>query len=132
MDEHIIINLGRELGSGGHEIGVRLAQKLNLSFYDKELINIASKESGLCAEFFERADEKASTTILGGLFGSRFPFITEGAYPYNSCLSNDALFKIQSDVIRELAQQKSCLFVGRCADYILRDYPNCLKRSSIN
>lgn len=74
---------------------------------------------------FEQADEKASKTILGGLFGSRFPFLTEGAYPYNSYLSNDSLFKIQSDVIRELAEKQSCLFVGRCADYILRDHPRC-------
>ena len=62
------------------------------------MINLASEESGLCKEFFEKADEKASQTILGGLFGTRFPFITEGAYPYNSYLSNDSLFKIQSDV----------------------------------
>lgn len=62
---------------------------------------------------------------MGGLFGTRFPFITEGAYPYNSYLSNDSLFKIQSDVIRQLAEKQSCLFVGRCADYILRDHPRC-------
>lgn len=126
MDAHLIVNLGRELGSGGREIAEKLARELQLSFYDKELINIASKESGLCEEFFEKADEKASRTILGGLFGSRFPFITEGAYPYNSCLSNDSLFQIQSDVIRKLAAEKPCLFVGRCADYVLRDHPNCI------
>ena len=74
---------------------------------------------------FAKADEKASQSLLGGIFGSRFPFITEGAYPYNSYLSNDSLFKIQSDVIRQLAEQQSCLFVGRCADYILRDHPRC-------
>ena len=62
---------------------------------------------------------------MGGLFGTRFPFITEGAYPYNSYLSNDSLFKIQSDVIRHLAEKQSCLFVGRCADYVLRDHPRC-------
>lgn len=56
----------------------------------------------------------------------RFPFVTEGAMPYSNCLSNDALFKIQSDVIRKLAEEKSCLFVGRCADYILRDNPRCV------
>lgn len=126
MNEHYVINLGRQLGSGGKEIGEKLAKKLGISFYDKELINLASKESGLCKEFFEKADEKASQTILGGLFGTRFPFITEGAYPYNSYLSNDSLFKIQSDVIRKLAEEKSCLFVGRCADYILRDHPRAV------
>ena len=126
MNNHYIINLGRQLGSGGKEIGEKLAKDLGIAFYDKELINLASKESGLCKEFFEKADEKASQSILGGLFGTRFPFITEGAYPYNSYLSNDSLFKIQSDVIRHLAEQKSCLFVGRCADYALAEYPNVL------
>ena len=109
MNEHYVINLGRQLGSGGKEIGEKLAKKLGISFYDKELINLASKESGLCKEFFEKADEKASQTILGGLFGTRFPFITEGAYPYNSYLSNDSLFKIQSDVIRDIAARESCV-----------------------
>ena len=126
MNEHYVINLGRQLGSGGKEIGEKLSKELNISFYDKELINLASKESGLCKEFFEDADEKASKSLFGGLFGTRFPFISEGAYPYNSYLSNDALFKIQSDVIRHLAETKSCLFVGRCADYILRDHPRCV------
>ena len=100
MDGHYVINLGRQLGSGGKEIGEKLANDLGIAFYDKELINLASEESGLCKEFFEKADEKASQTILGGLFGTRFPFITEGAYPYNSYLS-------------------------KCADYILRDHPRC-------
>ena len=125
MNEHYVINLGRQLGSGGKEIGEKLAKRLGISFYDKELINLASEESGLCKEFFEKADEKASQPILGGLFGTRFPCVTEGAYPYNSYLSNDSLFKIQSDVIRKLAAEKSCLFVGRCADYILREHPRC-------
>ena len=70
--------------------------------------------------------KNASQSIIGGLFGTRFPFISDGAIPYGSCLSNDALFKIQSDVIRELAEKQSCLFVGRCADYILRDHPRCV------
>lgn len=126
MGEHYVINLGRQLGSGGKEIGEKLAKELGIAFYDKELINLASDESGLCKEFFEKADEKASQSLLGGLFGARFPFITESAYPYNSYLSNDSLFKIQSDVIRHLAEEKSCLFVGRCADYILRDHPRCV------
>ena len=66
---------------------------------------MASEESGLCCEFFEKADEKASQGIIGGLFGMRFPFISEGAMPCNNCLSNDALFKVQSDVIRHLAAE---------------------------
>lgn len=125
MNDYFVINLGRQLGSGGREIGESLAKDLGIAFYDKELINLASQESGLCREFFEKADEKASRYLMGGLFGTRFPFVTEGAYPYNSYLSNDSLFKIQSDVIRQLAEKQSCLFVGRCADYILRDHPRC-------
>lgn len=126
MNDKYVINIGRQLGSGGKLIGGKLADELDISFYDKELINLASEESGLCREFFEKADEKASQGLIGGLFGMRFPFISEGAMPCNNYLSNDALFKIQSDVIRELAEQKSCLFVGRCADYILRDNPRCV------
>ncbi len=126
MNHHYVINIGRQLGSGGREIGEKLAARLGIDFYDKELINLASEESGLCREFFERADEKASQGMIGGLFGMRFPFISDGAMPMTSCLSNDALFKVQSDVIRHLAAEKSCLFVGRCADYILREHPRCV------
>ena len=126
MSGNYVINIGRQLGSGGKDIGERLAARLGIDFYDKELINLASEESGLCREFFEKADEKASQGIIGGLFGMRFPFISDGAMPCTNCLSNDALFKVQSDVIRQLADEKSCLFIGRCADYILRDYPNCV------
>lgn len=126
MNNHYVINLGRQLGSGGKEIGEKLAKELNIAFYDKELIRLASEESGLCKEFFEKADERAQKTFLGALFGNRVPFVGDGAMPYGSCLNNDALFKIQSDVIRGLAENGSCLFVGRCADYILRDYPRCV------
>lgn len=125
MSGNYVINIGRQLGSGGKEIGEKLAARLGINFYDKELINLASEESGLCKEFFEKADEKASQGIIGGLFGMRFPFISEGAMPCNNCLSNDALFKVQSDVIRHLAAERSCVFVGRCADYILREHPRC-------
>lgn len=123
MNDHYVINLGRQLGSGGKEIGEKLANKLNIAFYDKELIQLASDESGLCKEFFEKADERAQQSLIGGLFSGRFPFIGDGTIPYGSFLNNDSLFKIQSDVIRSLAESQSCLFVGRCADYILRDHP---------
>ena len=108
--EHYVINLGRQLGSGGKEIGENLAKDLGIAFYDKELINLASEESGLCKEFFEKADEKASQSILGGLFGSRFPFIQKELI-VQLYLSNDSLFKIQSDVIRHLAKKsRACLW----------------------
>jgi cytidylate kinase len=124
MKENYVVTIGRQLGSGGREIGEKLALRLCISFYDKELIFLASKESGLGKEFFERADEKKRIPILGGLFGLKGSFSVE---PFsNYYLSNETLFKIQSDVIRELADKGSCLFVGRCADYILKDHPRCL------
>lgn len=66
MGNNFIINIGRQLGSGGREIGEKLAARLGIDFYDKELIRLASEESGLCCEFFEKADEKASQGIIGG------------------------------------------------------------------
>lgn len=123
MEKNYIINIGRQFGSGGHVIGEKLAAKLDFSFYDKELINIASKESGLGKEFFEQADEKKGYGLLGSLLGLRSNFGTDDFF-YNY-LSNETLFQIQSDVIRKLAEKESCVFVGRCADYILRDNPNC-------
>ena len=120
MNEKFVINIGRQLGSGGREIGEKLSSLFGIDFYDKELINIASKESGLGKEFFEKVDEKESHSIIGGLLGLR----TNVSHVYaNNYLSNETFFKIQSDVIRELAEEKSCVFVGRCADYILRDHP---------
>jgi cytidylate kinase len=124
MDEKFFINIGRQLGSGGRIIGKKLASELNISFYDKELIRIASQESGLGKEIFEQADEKESHSLLGGLFGLRTSLIDE--INVNNYLCNETLFKIQSDVIRELAEQKSCLFVGRCADYVLHENPRCV------
>jgi len=125
MTEKFIVNVGRQLGAGGKEVGEKLAARLGIDFYDKELINLASEESGLCAEFFERADEQTQQGPRG-LFSIRFPFISEGSIPSMNSLSNDALFKVQSDVIRKLADEKSCLFMGRCADYILREHPRCV------
>ena len=123
LSKNFIINVGRQFGSGGKEISEKLAHRLGISFYDKELIALASKESGLCPEIFENADEKASQGVA---LGMRFQFISDGCIPYNNYLSNDALFKIQSDVIRGLSEEKSCLFLGRCADYILRDNLRCI------
>ena len=126
MAEKFVVNVGRQLGSGGREISAELAKRLNISYYDKELLNVASEESGLCKEFFERADEKASQPLTGGLFGMRFPFNGSTGVNTMNYLSNDVLFQIQSDAIRKLAEEKSCLFIGRCADYILRDNPRCV------
>lgn len=124
--EKFVINVGRQLGSGGREVSAELAKRLDISYFDKELLNVASEESGLCKEFFEKADEKASQPLTGGLFGLRFPFSGNSTVNTMNYLSNDALFQIQSDAIRKLAEEKSCLFIGRCADYVLRDNPRCV------
>ena len=124
MEKEFVITIGRQLGSGGRIIGEKLAAKLGIAFYDKELIQIASQESGLGKEFFEQADEKKLYNVFGGLFGLRGTIAEEPFSTYY--LNNETLFKIQSDVIRKLAEKESCLFVGRCADYILRDHPRCV------
>ena len=124
MKQRIVINIGRQFGSGGRIIGEKLSALMNIPFFDKELILIASQESGLGKEFFENFDEKSSHSIFGGLFGLRGAFSDE-MVP-NNFLSNETLFKIQSDVIRDLAEKQSCIFVGRCADYVLKDHPHCL------
>lgn len=118
------INIGRQYGSGGRQIGEMLAKRLGFAFYDKELIHLASKESGLGKELFEEADEKKTYSLTGGFLGLRSSFIS-GSFLENY-LSNETLFKIQSDIIKELAAKQNCVFVGRCADYILRDYPKVL------
>ena len=125
MSGNYVINIGRQLGSGGKEIGEKLAARLGIDFYDKELINLASEESGLCKEFFEKADEKASQGIIGGLFGMRFPFISEGAMPCTNSSLKDEIFLTQKNIIRDFAAKGSCIIVGRCADYILREHPRC-------
>lgn len=126
MEHRFVINIGRQLGSGGRDIGRLIAGRLGISIYDKELINMAARESGLCAELFEKADEKEAKGVLSTLIGYlRSPFAGDDAGGTN-VLSNDTLFKIQSDVIRDVAARESCVFVGRCADYILRDDPRCV------
>ena len=124
MNETFIINIGRQLGSGGRQIGEKLSTEFGIGFYDKELIKLASKESGLGKDFFEKADEKSSYSFLSGLIGLRTNVNNE-VY-INNYLTNETFFKIQSDVIRDLAQKESCVFVGRCADYILRNHPRCI------
>ncbi len=124
MKNDYVITIGRQLGSGGRLIGEKLAVQLGISFYDKELIQIASQESGLGKEYFEQADEKKSYSFFGGLFGLKG---TMADLPFSTYyLNNETLFKIQSDVIRKLAEKGSCLFVGRCADYVLGENPRCL------
>ncbi len=120
--ENNIISIGRQFGSGGQVIGKALAKALSVEYYDKKLLLLAAKESGIASEFFEHTDEKSSNIFehaIDWLNGNYF-------FNTNKQLSGDTLFQIQSDAIRKLASEKSCVIVGRCSDYILRDNPNCV------
>lgn len=123
MSSPFVINIGRSLGSGGRAIGHILAKEFNIAYYDREILALAAKESGFCAEVFERNDEK--NRFLRTL-GNIIPFIGGGSTYYNNELSNENLFRIQSDAIRKAAEDHSCIFIGRCADYVLRNHPRCV------
>lgn len=115
MEDKFVINIGRQLGSGGKAVGEAVARRLGIGVYDKQLINLAAEQSGLCPEVFERVDEKESRNLFSTLVAYlRSPFVGS-EYAGSNVLSNDALFKIQSDVIRDIAARESCVFVGRCA-----------------
>ncbi|HCM60586.1 MAG TPA: cytidylate kinase [Bacteroidales bacterium] len=124
MTERYVITIGRQLGSGGREIGQKLSGRLGIAFYDKELIRIASQQSGLKEEFFERVDEKKHFSLFPGILGMRSS-VTDDFFS-NYYLSNESLFRIQSEVMKKLAAQGSCIFVGRCADYVMKDEKECL------
>lgn len=124
MKNNLVITIGRQFGSGGREIGKILAEMLNLKYYDKELILEASKASGLCPECFERVDEKAPNRFLNAL--SKGWLSGASGIPNPHEWSEEMIFKVQSDVIRSIAEKESAVIVGRCADYILRDYPCCV------
>ena len=119
--KHIIINVGRQVGAGGQEIGRMLAQDFEAKFYDRELLNLAAKESGFSEKFFKQSDEKQG--FLRGLFNVQTPHFSLGSV-YGSNFSQEGLFQFQSDAIRKAASEGSCVFLGRCADYVLRDFEN--------
>ena len=121
--EPFVINIGRSLGSGGRAIGRLLQKELNIAYYDREILNLAAKESGLCAEVFEHADEK--NRFLRTL-GNMIPFVGGSESFYPGELSEENLFRIQADAIRKAAADHSCIFIGRGADYVLREFPRCV------
>ena len=116
--KHIIINVGRQLGSGGHDIGRMLALDFQAKYYDRELLNLAAKESGLSEKIFEQNDERKG--FFRGLLNIGTPHVNS----FKPDLSQESLFQFQSDAIRKAAKEGSCVFVGRCADYVLRDFEN--------
>lgn len=124
MGDNFIVTIGRQYGSGGRIIGKELAQRLGFDYYDKELINEAAKHSGLAKGCFEENDEKEMFSIPA-IFSANWLSMGSGA-GMEGALTNEHIFKYQSDVIEMLSQKGRCVIVGRCADYILRHCPDCI------
>ncbi len=112
----MIITIGRQFGSGGKELGQKLAEKLGYKFYDEELVEMAAEKSNIHSEILHSVDEKASSSLLYSIvmgMDSRF------SNPYYELPINDKLFIEQSNIIKGLAEEGNCVVVGRCADYVL-------------
>lgn len=120
-DQPFVITVGRQMGSGGRELGRKLAEILGIDFYDKKLLADAARHSGLVAEMMERDDER-TPSVLSGAFCAGYG----SAFASGLFVSDDAVYRAQSDVIRHLGRTKSCVIVGRTADYVLRDHPRCI------
>lgn len=125
MTDHTIITIGRQFGSGGHEIGNRLAERLNIPLYDKNLIHMAAKEIGISNEAAENINETVLGRFLSAYVVSLGDYTTfmsgEPAEPLS-----DQMYRVQTELVKKLAERSSCVIVGRCADYILGDYSNCI------
>ncbi len=123
MKKNYVITIGREFGSGGHEIGRWLSKNLNIKMYDKELLDLAAKKSGMSAEILKDYDEKPTNSFLYSL--------SLGAYSFESVVAGvpnlpivDKVFSVQADIIRHVAETESCVIIGRCAESILSNCDN--------
>ena len=125
MDKKIIITIARQYGSGGREIGERVAKMLNIPLYDRLLITEAAAKGNLNEEVIKKADESATNSLLYTLAMGSNTLGSAMYFGYTMPL-NDKLFLLQCDVIKEYAAKGSGVFIGRCADYVLRDEPNVL------
>ena len=123
--DNFVITIARQYGSGGRTIGEELAKKLGISYYDKDIIRMASEESGIHEELFGRVDENVSAKQK--LFAKTGIYKGELIPPQSKDFTSDEnLFNYQAKVIRHLAETESCVIIGRCANMILKDYPNVL------
>lgn len=123
MNGNLVITIGRQCGSKGKLIGQKLAEALGVKCYDKELLAEAAKHSGLCEELFETHDEKPTNSFLYSLVMDTYSLgYTTSAYM--DMPINHKIFLAQFDTIKKLADEESCIIVGRCADYALAEYPN--------
>jgi len=122
----MIITVGRQIGSGGHDIAKKLAEQIGYKFYDMEILSIAAQESGFDRKFFEKQDEKRG--FFRSIFGGAVPTGAMVNYSgtYTNKFSQESLFLFQAEAIKNAASEGNCIFVGRCADYILREFPNLI------
>ena len=121
-----IYTIGREFGSGGREVGEKLAAKLGIKLYDKELLQQAAKDSGFCEEIFENHDEKPTNSFLYSLVMDTYSVSGYSAAPLLDMPLNHKVFLAQFETIKKIAEKESCVIVGRCADYALSDNPDCI------
>ena len=121
-----IYTIGREFGSGGREVGEKLAAKLGIKLYDKELLQQAAKDSGFCEEIFENHDEKPTNSFLYSLVMDTYSVSGYSAAPFLDMPLNHKVFLAQFETIKKIAEKESCVIVGRCADYALSDNPDCI------
>lgn len=122
---NMIITIGRQFGSGGREIGMKLAKDLDIGFYDKEMLERASKDSGICKELFETHDEKPTSSFLYSLVMDTYS-MGYSSSTYTDMPLNHKVFLAQFEAIKKIAEEGPCVLVGRCADYALESYENVL------
>ena len=115
-----IITIGRQYGSGGREIGEKIARHYSIPFYDNELITRAAKESGFAEESFKNAEDKATNSLLYSLAMGINVYGNQD-FGFSGLSLDDRIFLAQSNVIRKIAEEGSCVIVGRCADYVLKE-----------
>lgn len=118
-----IITLGRQYGSGGREIGQKIADHYGIPFYDNELITRAAKDSGFAEETFAKAEDKATNSLLYSLAMGINVYGNQD-FGFTGLSLDDRIFLAQSDVIRKVADEGPCVIVGRCADYVLKERDN--------
>ena len=125
--EKYVITIARQYGSGGRTIGEMLADRLGIHFYDKELMKLASEDSGINERLFNTADEKVKQSVFSKMFKTEKAYKGDVISPESGeFISDDNLFNYQAKVVKELAERENCVIVGRCADYVLKDYDHVL------
>lgn len=120
-----VVTISRQYGSGGRAIGSKLAELYKIPFYDNELITRAAKESGFAEVAFERAEEKATNSLLYSIAMGMNAYGAQD-FGFSSLSIDDRIFLAQSNVIRKVAAEGPCVIVGRCADYVLKDFSNAV------